>query len=42
MDEWGEIGPIRPRHLIEAHRRMKVQNKTPQSKQAYKKPLLHR
>ena len=29
MEEWDESGPIRPRHLREAYRRMQLKGKIP-------------
>jgi len=31
MDEWNETGPIRPRHLREAYRRLQISGKIPSS-----------
>lgn len=33
MDEWNETGPIKPRHIREAYRRLKMANKIPYYKQ---------
>lgn len=32
MDEWTEQGPVRPRHIREAYRRLKVAGKIPYEK----------
>ena len=29
MDEWGEVGPVRPRHMREAYRRLRLSGKVP-------------
>lgn len=31
MEEWGEDGPLRPRHIREGYRRMKLAGKIPYS-----------
>ncbi len=38
MEEWGETGPIRPRHIREAYRRLRLAGKIPYAP-SEKKPL---
>jgi len=42
ITEWGEEGPIRPRHMREAYRRLKRQLKVPNHTSKYKEKLFKR